>query len=284
MTRAFDSRVGAAIAQMRADAARLQSSAAAFDELVAPFAREGATPVFHSARSGSHGVELNVAACNRDQCGAPAPCSVSPPNSDLHLRIHVSFFNNLAETITGGKRLSDEFLMKYARVLHAELPLPLMVHSRAPRWAITAAKQRPIELRTAAQPDRVLLLLRIDRLEIDGQKFDAPTAATIHYDLKQDAFGEYRLERHGGIELETELPDNPRAFLLEKLAAFFGPVLDFGGVIIPDGGLPGALKGLQSQGIHAQDEWIVAAWNVPATVIDEVSRILRNNRATAQAR
>ena len=93
--------------------------------------REGAVPQIHGLRSTAAGIEVNVAGERRHQFGAAVPYGEDTVGGDVQLRVHVSMFNNTAETILGGKTLSDEFLMKYAQVLQAQLPLPLMVHTRA---------------------------------------------------------------------------------------------------------------------------------------------------------
>jgi hypothetical protein len=77
-------------------------------------------------------------------------------------------------------------------VLHAELPLPLMVHTRAPRWALTMAKHRPLAVEIAA-PDRVTFRVRVDAVEIDGATTPTNAIATISYRIQRDQFGDYFL-------------------------------------------------------------------------------------------
>jgi hypothetical protein len=265
----LDQRVEEALAKIRGEVGRVQSTLSQFGELTAPLAREGVALYFDSARSTASEIELNSFSRRRQQHGAAAPCPIESIAGDVLVRIHASFFNNMAETITGGKTLSDEFVMKYAKVVHAELPLPLMVHTRAPRWAMTMAKIRPIELQIP-EANRIVFVVRVDSVEIDGVIAAAPTKASIAYFLTLDEFGEYRLERDGGVQLESALPESTSAFLREKLNAFFGPVLSGGGIVVPEGGVLGALRGLRSKGVHADHGWLVAGWDVPPQVVDEL--------------
>ncbi|MEM9352668.1 MAG: hypothetical protein AAGA92_06625 [Planctomycetota bacterium] len=253
--------------KIRREANQLRSSVSGLSDVTAPLVREGAMPRFDSTRSTDRHMVLGVAARNRDQLGAVAP---PPPETaaDLTARFHVSAFNNMAETITGGKRLSDEFFMRYAKLLHAELPIPLMVHSRAGRWAVWPTKLRPFELRIPGD-DRFDFVIRLDRVEIDEQFYDGPVELTASYALQADDDGEVGLIRQGDLQIETELPTGPRLLVLEKLGAFFGPTLTGGGVIVPRGGPLGLFQNLRLERHTARDEWIVLEMNVPDSVLAE---------------
>jgi hypothetical protein len=268
--RKFDERVAFAITEGRAEVARLRKSLGAVGEALAPIVREGAAPHFHSACTSTSGVQLNVSAGNRDQFGAATACPEERFDADVLLRVHISLVNNMVETITGGKHLKDTFFMKYAQLLHSELPLPLMVHSRATRWAIVTPKQRPFELQVLGL-NRFQFRLKIESVELDGRALVGPTTATIVYELERNEFGEHQLRRDGGVRLDTALDEDARVFLHEKLDALFAPLFDGGGVLIPDGGPLGALKRLQFQGVQAEGEWMAVGWNVPASVIEEVA-------------
>jgi hypothetical protein len=259
---------------------RVRSKLNEVSDVTAPLAREGATPYFHGAHSTNEGVALTAYARRRDQFGAPTPCPIQSIAGDVLVRVHTSFVNNMAETITGGKTLSDEFFMRYAKVIHAELPLPLMVHSRAPRWALTMARYRPIAFENPAA-NRFVIVVRVDAVHIDDAVKATPSTARIAYELVENEFDEFELRRQGGVELTSDLDEPTREFLLEKLDAFFGPMLNGGGVVVPEGGVLGALRGLESRGVLAEHEWIVAGWNVPPAVIDELLRLQREESAAA---
>jgi hypothetical protein len=214
---------------------------------------------------------LNAYARQRGQFGAVGPCPADAMTGDVVIGVHASFVNNLAETITGGKTLSDEFLMKYAKVLHAELPLPLMVHSRAARWAFTMARHRPLAV-TIASPEAITFRVRVDAVEIDGAVTNVAATAKISYRLQRDKFGDFALMRDGGVDIDAAGPADVQAFVHEKLDAFFGPVLNGGGVIVPEGGALGTVRTLEWQGLRAQNDWIVTAWNVPDVAIDALVR------------
>jgi hypothetical protein len=174
----------------------------------------------------------------------------------------------MMETIMAGKMFTDEYFMKYAKVLQPTLPLDLMVHSRAPRWAVIAAKPRPLELSIPSQ-NVFEFAFHIAALEIDGQKFEQPTTATVRYELVKNDLDEYYLQRDADVVIESSLAPEHQAFLHTKLSAFFAPVLDGGGVVVPEGGGVGSLNMLKFLGVQADLDWLVVGIDVPAEFIDQ---------------
>lgn len=170
-----------------------------------------------------------------------------------------------------GKMFTDEYFMKYAKVLQPTLPLDLMVHSRAPRWAIIAAKPRPLELRIPS-PNVFEFALHIESLEIDGLKFEQPTTATVRYELVKNDLDEYYMQRTDDVAIQSSLSEEHKAFLYKKLSAFFAPVLDGGGVIVPEGGGVGSLNLLKFLGVQADQDWLVVGVGVPAEFIDQAMK------------
>jgi len=275
----LDKRVDTALAEIKAEVAGSQKSLGQFSQITAPLYREGAAPSFHSTRSNSHGVVLNGYSGRREQFGAAFPCPVDPSGVDLQAQVHVSFINNLAETILGGKTITDTFFMRYAKVLHAQLPLPLMVHSRSRRWTVTMAKHRPLEL-VIPKPNHFQFIFRATEMELDGLKYTGPLTAKFTYSMQDNGFNEIELIRQGDVEVETAFDTESRMFLYEKVAAFFAPAFSGGGVVIPDGGTLGALRGLQSDGVKAENEWITLGINIPDDVLNQVLRLRELNAAS----
>lgn len=273
----LDEQVDMAIAKILAEVARVQESMGSYREVLAPVVREGAVPNVQGMRSTLTGIELNVAGQRRHQFGAVVPYSRGAVGGDVQLRIHISLLNNMLETILGGKTLTDEFLMRYAKILQPQLPLPLMVHSRSQRWAVTTVKYRPLEVRLP-EPNRIQLVMRLAGVEIDGQTHDIPVTATIDYDLVKNDFDEYELVRDGDVQLKTTLPAHARSFLHEKLDAFFAPLLNGGGVAVPDGGVLGAMNGIEPAGVEVASGWIVIGVNVPEEVFAAVMHTLRSEK------
>jgi hypothetical protein len=271
----LDQQIDVAIAKIRAEVVKTQASMGSFREVLAPVAREGAVPKVQGLHSTNTGIELNVTAQRRHQFGALQPYSSDAVGGDLQLRIHISLLNNMLETILGGKTLSDEFLMRYAKILQPQLPLPLMVHSRSQRWAVTTAKYRPIEL-ILSESNRIQLVMRIEAVEIDDQTYKVPVTATIEYQLVKNDFDEYELVRDDAVHFETTLPTHARSFLHKKLDAFFAPQLNGGGVAIPDGGVLGAMNGIEPAGVEVANDWIVIGINIPEKVFDAVMRYWRS--------
>ena len=165
-----------------------------------------------------------------------------------------------------GKTFTDKYFMNYGRMLQAELPPPLMVHSRAARWAIVAAKPRPLEI-TIPAPNHFRIQLRAQQVNIGEEQFFGPTVATIHYTFLKDEFDEYQLKRQGDVELDSSMPAASQDFLLKKLEAFFAPVLDAGGVSLPEGGSLKRLDGLKPKDPIVDRDWLVLGVDVPTHVL-----------------
>lgn len=276
----MDKRVDEAVAEIRAEFQRMRGSMEGFSEVVAPLRREGATPELVGLKSTDDALVVNAASIRRSQFGALLPYENDTVGGDIQFRVHLSFLNNSLETILGGKTLSDEFLMRYAKILQAQLPIPLMVHSRSTRWAITTEKHRPLELEIP-EPNRLQFTMRITAVDINGERLDTPATATMKYGVVKNDFDEYELIRDGSVELETVLPSDARDFLLEKLDAFFAPRLDAGGVAVPDGGVMGALNGIELAGLSIAEDWFVLGMNIPQNVFDSV-RAFQEQAATDQ--
>ncbi len=248
-------RVRQALDEIRTQAEQTRGSMDGFGDVLAPVQREGAAPRVLGAQSTPVGVQLNVLGGRRGQWGAPTPCPLQTPGEGVVVRLHVSFFNNAAETIMAGKRFTDRYFMNYAKILQAELPLPLMVHARSQRWAMIAASKRPLVVRIPA-PDRFEFTLRMQGFEFGDQTVTTPAVARAAYQFVRDEWGEYRLERDGVLTLETDLETSQRDFLYQKLSAFLAPILDGAGVALPDGGALGKVRKLTMPALVVDQDWI----------------------------
>jgi len=272
----MNQQVSAALRKFRAESDAARRSLEGFGSVAAPLEREAAVPYFHSARTTTSALVLGVLAASRDQLGAV----VSPPPSagefDLTARFHISALNNPLETMIGGKRLNDEFFMKYGEIIHAELPLPLMVHSRARRWAVWTRKQRPLILRIP-QKNCLEFVMTVESVEIDDSAYHGAARLLMPYRLEENVVGDVYLKRIGDIQVETDLPAPARELLKEKFGALFGPTITGGGVILPSGGLVGILRNLEVVDIEAKGEWLAANINVPQTVVDDLNRWRQEN-------
>ena len=263
----MDERVAKTLAEIQVELLKSRESLGKLPDVLAPVVREGAAPHWDGLQSTTEGVVVNAFSQRREQLGAVNRCPVTS-SADVQFRLHVSFFNNMAETIMAGKTFTDKYFMNYGKILQAELPPALMVHSRSVRWAIVAAKPRPLEISIPA-PNQFRIQLRMQRVEIGEEQFTGPTIATIDYTFVQDEFDEYRLERQGDVALDSSLPTASQDFLLQKLRAFFAPVLDAGGVALPEGGSLGRLRGLKPRGATADRGWLTLGIDVPTEVLEQ---------------
>lgn len=267
----MDTKVEDALDEIRAQIAKARAEASEFGEVFAPVIREGAAPYFHSTSSTPDAIVANIMSQRREQFGAATACPHDFSDADLAIRLHVSFINNMMETIMAGKVFTDEYFMRYAKVLQPTLPLDLMVHSRGQRWAIVAAKPRPLELRIPA-PNQFEFVLHVASLEISGEKFNQPATSTVRYELVKNQYDEYYLKRIQDLKLDSQLATFQSDFLHKKLSAFFSPILDAGGVAIPDGDAIGRLNSLKFVGLQADQDWLAVGINVPSEFVDEAMR------------
>jgi len=271
----MDERVTAALDQIRAELRQTQSSLDNLGEVLAPIVREGASPRWQGLKSSVSAITVNITSVRREQLGAPTTCPAAAGTADVQARFHVSFFNNMLETIMAGKTFTDDYFMNYGKILHAELPPPLMVHSRSTRWAVVATKPRPFEISIPA-PNQFRIELRMQRVEIDSQVFTGPTTVTIHYVLQKNDFDEFELTRQGQVQLDSPLPPAQQAFLLSKFSAFFAPTLNGGGVALPEGGTLGKLRGLEPSGVFADRDWLALGVRVPTEFLEAWLPVPRN--------
>ncbi len=263
----MDARVVKTLAEIRAEIQKTKASFDSLPDVLAPIVREGAAPHWQGFQSSPHEILINAASQRREQFGAVNRCP-KRGTADVQIRFHVSFFNNMAETIMAGKTFTDKYFMNYGRILQAELPPPLMVHSRSVRWAIVAAKPRPLEI-TIPAPNQFRFQLRMQEVKIGDDVFSGPTVATINYTYQKDEFDEYQLERQGDVELDSSMPAESQAFLLGKLRVFFAPILNAGGVSLPEGGSLNRLNALKPQAPIIDQNWIVLGIDVPTEVLKQ---------------
>ncbi len=261
-------RVETAIDEIRAELQQAQDSLDSFRDVLAPIVREGAAPRWEGLESTEASVIANATSRRREQFGALLACPHDALSADVQARFHVSFFNNMAETIMAGKTFTDKYFMNYGRILQAELPPQLMVHARSVRWAIVAAKPRPLVI-AIPESNQIHIELRIQRVDVGEDQFTGPTSAKVRYQFVKNDFEEFELQRQGEVEIDCTLPTPSREFLLAKLSAFFAPVLDAGGVALPEGGALGRLRELRPQGAIVARDWLSLGVNVPTEVMQQ---------------
>ncbi|MEM8944954.1 MAG: hypothetical protein AAGD11_07190 [Planctomycetota bacterium] len=268
----MDERVSTVIEDIRAEILAARSSFEGFGDIFAPVVREGATPHWHGLKSTPETVVIQGANQRRHQLAAPTPPPSDNDWADLQVQLHTSFFNNMLETIMAGKTFTDRYFMRYGRILQAQLPPPLMVHARSTRWAVIAAKPRPLEISIPA-PNRFDFQLRMQQVTIGKDDFTGPTIANVRYKLVRNEYqdyDEYYLERIGEVEIDSPMPTDKELFLKQKLNAFFAPIMDGTGVAIPEGGTLNRLRSLKLQGVRADSNWLALGVNVPTTFLEEL--------------
>ena len=262
----FTAQVETQFSSAQEQAKDLQEKLEGFSELLAPVEREGAVPQFHGSLTTGEAVEVQFMKQSHYQFGAIKPCQKSLISADIVGCIHQSMINNMLETVSGGKTYEDTYFMELVKVLQPELPLALMVHSRAPRWSVTLRKSRPIEV--AINTGNTLVLeANLIGMRIEDEAWTGSAKLRVEYQFELNAYGEYQLARVGDVSLSEELKPSFKDFLLVKMNAFFGEIVDGSGVVVPEGGILGKLQQIQNKGILFHDEWIVFGLDVPSSLI-----------------
>ncbi len=265
----FTNQVETQFAKSQENAKQLQAKMDGFGDVMAPVKREGASPRFHSSASTAESIQVRFTSQKSTQFGAVTRCPQLGLQADLVQCVHESFINNFIETVATGKDYADEYFREAAKAMQPELPLALVIHSRAPRWTVTTRKHLPLMVRLNSVDD-IQVRLGVQRLKVGDDTWQGDIEVAADYRWAKTEIQEYRLERKGEVVISGKMDPKFLTFFQTKMDAFFAEVIDGGGVSVPDGGLLGTLKGIQSKGMKIQDGWIVVGLDVPDSTIQEL--------------
>ena len=273
----FEAEIAHAMTESQAKLAKLQKAAEGFSEITAPFEREGSVPVFSGSSSTQNEIFLEASQIRGPQFGAPTRCQVDfdvsklGQSADVMGCVHESFINNTFETAWGGKWISDEYFMEMAKILQAELPLDLMVHSRTPHWRFQPRPLQPVIWSLENKADEMSVTVHLDQLEYGAQTYSGPVTATTRYALQKDEHGAYLLART--IPVQLEWPSAPSAEVFEaidrKFQALLAEKLDAKGIVIPDGGFTGVIAKVEQHFVSSNGGWLYFAVPVTDKLLDE---------------
>lgn len=215
----------------------------------APFSREGVqmelaefTSSFNSAR---FGMQVN----SDGKLHSPT----KPPLSNdeaFAFCVHDSMIANLFQTFWSGKWVKDNYFEHAGDLIHSDSPYALYTHDRKEQWKLKFAEVAPFTIEFVSR-DQIVVRLRCEGFQlkpVDESKwhlFDQPRAYVATYSIVDNQPGEPYLERthfqvvepNSSIPTSNTLEDND--FILrmdERMSAFLGEQIDFGGIVLPDGG------------------------------------------------
>jgi hypothetical protein len=273
----FEAEIANAMSESQAKLAKLQKAVEGFGEITVPFEREGSVPVFSGSSSTNNEIFLEANQIKGPQFGAPTRCQADfdvrkmGRSADVMGCVHESFINNTFETAWGGKWISDEYFMEMSKILQAELPMDLMVHSRTPRWRFHPRPLQPVIWNLEKKTDEIGISVHLDQLEYGSELYSGPITASTQYALQKDEFGAYLLARSGPVQLDW--PSAPSAEVLEaidrKFQALLAEKLDAKGIVIPDGGFTGVIAKVEPHFVSSTGGWLYFAVPVTDNLLDE---------------
>lgn len=273
----FETEIEQAMAESQGKLAKLQKAAEGFAEITAPFEREGSVPQFLASSSTANELFLEASQINGPQFGAPTRCQANfdvsklGKNADLMGCVHESFINNTFETAWGGKWISDEYFMEMSKILQAELPLDLMVHSRTPRWRFRPRTLQPVIWNLENKADEMSIAVHLDQLDYASDTYSGPVTASTQYALQKDEYGAYLLARTAPVQLDWPGAPSPEVVeaIHRKFQALLAERLDAKGIVIPDGGFTGVIAKVEPHFVSSTGGWLYFAVPVTDSLLDE---------------
>ncbi|MEC7696225.1 MAG: hypothetical protein VYA11_03930 [Planctomycetota bacterium] len=188
----------------------------------APLLRKDAFPRRFDVESDGSQIQLLMHEASPDQLGAPIAASLPPAGSDLAVRVHESFVNNMAAHLLGGKEVSSEdakqkgdepnFLERFKqqrqkklaqqRASKGEEPLPTPQGSERPQgsqgesqeagWQMRFAKRNPLSVEF--RDGTIRFVIRGTEFSgLDEQVYDRPMSMWARYRVQQDNAGGLQL-------------------------------------------------------------------------------------------
>ena len=180
----------------------------------APLLRKDAFPQLFKVESSGQQIRLLMHEASADQLAAPVSATPPPAGSDLGLRLHESFVNNMAAHLLGGKKVSSSdgsqqegsepnFLERFKQQRQKKVaeqrdregkdPLPVEkpAADQAP-WQMRFAKRNPISVEFREGTIR-FVVRGTEFSGLDDQVYDRPMSMWAQYKVERDGTGGLRL-------------------------------------------------------------------------------------------
>ena len=180
----------------------------------APLVRKDAFPRLFDVNSDGSQIRLLMHEAAPDQLAAPMAVTPPPAGSDLAIRLHESFVNNMAAHLLGGKEVSSDdggqqdgdqpnFLERFKQQRQKKvaqqrkqegkppLPAPQKVAESA-SWQMRFAKRNPLSVEFRNGTIR-FVIRGIEFSGLDEQVYDRPMSMSAVYRVEQDNVGGLRL-------------------------------------------------------------------------------------------
>ncbi|MCH1522896.1 MAG: hypothetical protein L7T80_08725 [Arenicellales bacterium] len=180
----------------------------------APLLRKDAFPQRFEVKSDGQQIQLLLHEASPDQLAAPVSATAPPAGSDLAVRLHESFVNNMAAHLLGGKKVSSNdgrqqegeepnFLERFKqqrqkkvaaqRKQEGQDPLPVEkpTAKQAP-WQMRFARRNPLSVEF--RDGTIRFVVRGTEFSgLDEQVYDRPMSMYASYKVERDNAGGLRL-------------------------------------------------------------------------------------------
>jgi hypothetical protein len=159
--------------------------------------------------------------------------------------------------------------------LTGDEPEALRIKSKTPRWSVTLADKRPLEV--TFNDGFAAIALHIKTLKYKDRQFHGGFKISTSYVLNKPSGGP-RFARQGEVSVEAEsatasVEDTNEAIelLKAKFAGIFLPELTFGGLASSSDDLFSKLNKLSLIELNGKDGWLVAGYQLPGHEVRLVS-------------
>lgn len=250
-----------------------------------PLLERGALPkLLRFSTTGDH---LRLVMRQLGRSPQPSPTNMPELNSkhDLALNLHESSLNSLYEVFYAGETVRDKDFLQAMDTLTGDEPAELRIKAKTPRWSVTLAAERPLELTFA--DGGAAIVLHITSLKVGERKLDGKFRISVRYQLEK-TLGGPQLNRQTEVQADGEIEngtpverDEALAFLQTKFSGVFLPVLTLDGLALAADDLVSKLSKLVLVQLDAKDGWLVVGYRLPRPIAPTTNRQIASQPTVA---
>ncbi len=199
------------------------------------------------------------------QIAAPEPPPTDHRRQDFGVQLHESIVANFAESLLGGRTLTDERLVDLLTEAGAEVPEELEISDDKDPWSISFSSDQPVSAKF--REGRVRIGVRGRRFTRGEQEVRNTIEISASYQLETMATGT-RLTREGDVVVEY-VPQRRlsisevamKTFLARKFDALFKQEIVTEGLSLPGRWQRAGTLFLDQ--IASQNQWLSLGWKIP---------------------
>ncbi|MEC8300660.1 MAG: hypothetical protein VX035_03000, partial [Planctomycetota bacterium] len=260
----FDERVSESVGQANDNVTK---------EVRYPLIRLDAYPEAMNFSTTEEDLNLEVVQAGQFQVGTTDEAPPISDDSDAALVVHQSAINNLAESILGGKTITDRMAAELLEVANqGDLPEEFSVDRTNP-WSITLAKYQPVTVELG--DSKITVNIRGNRFRRGGSSVNDMIQVSATYHIEKTSKG-VKLSREGDVELTypgkeqlTVEQTAVKSFLLVKFNYLFKDSAETTGVQFP--GRVEDKAPMELAVFEMSSGWLSLAWKQAESAADSSS-------------